>query len=338
MATKRFPHTNNFTSGEVSTRFQGRTDQEKYYSGLQQMLNFIPFIQGGMTRRPGLRFGINSFCSLLGGRIIPFKFTRDVTSNFIIHLCDELLHITDSSGTEVDIAALQLLCEEVVDDGIFVDPSTLIFPDECARFNCTTSAKLNFRAAGGTPPYVWSVVHTGEDPVLTPSGPGDRDVLVTAPINLDPSTNDAYLRAFCVQDVSGNACRFTLNRPIFRCDGTQRTTSSCSVTVIGCPNCCHGTPAICDGVSDPGPCTNMCPQFGIGTPHQNFEAILAQGDCPIGAACQPSSHQCGQVDDLRSAPDIASGCAPCVVGIDGAILTVTDAALDSVSITLRATI
>jgi len=100
MALTRFPIKNNFSTGEVSSRFEARTDVGKYYSALKRLINFLPFTQGGITRRPGLRFSINNFCEL-EGRIIPFKFTRDVDSNFIIHLCDEELFITDDEGVEI---------------------------------------------------------------------------------------------------------------------------------------------------------------------------------------------------------------------------------------------
>jgi len=114
MASKSFPNKNNFSTGEVSERFEGRTDVGKYYSALKRAINFLPFTQGGITRRPGLRFLGDNFCDL-GGRIIPFKFTRDVTSNFIVHLCDEQLFITNGVDA-VDITGppgpLALACSD----------------------------------------------------------------------------------------------------------------------------------------------------------------------------------------------------------------------------------
>jgi len=340
MATKQFPHKNVFSAGEVSERFEGRTDVGKYYSALKRLINFLPFTQGGVTRRPGTRFGLNSFCDVDEGRIIPFKFTRDVDSNFLVHLCDESLSITDDNGTEIPVGPgpLLVLCEEVIDNNIFVDPATLILPDQCARFQCSTSAKLNFRASGGVPPYSWSVVQTGLPPILIVTGLNDRDVEINAPINLNPQVGlPAYLHSVCTQTQPASACRYDNLRSIFDCADIFINSTLCSVTTIGCPNCCFQITAICDGINDDGPCNDICPPFGIGTPHINFETLEAQGDCPIAGQCQPTfPAKCGDVVDQRSPGTIASGCAPCTVAIGEAVLTVTDNIGTMISIVLKA--
>lgn len=102
MASKQFPYQNNFSTGEVSKRFEDRTDVGKYFSALKQLVNFLPFTQGGVTRRPGLNFVSNAFCNS-DGRIIPFKFTRDIDANFIVHLCDLTLDVTDDDGVDVGV-------------------------------------------------------------------------------------------------------------------------------------------------------------------------------------------------------------------------------------------
>lgn len=43
-------------SGEVSTRMEGRQDQNKYLASLKRCKNFIPLTLGGVTRRVGLRY------------------------------------------------------------------------------------------------------------------------------------------------------------------------------------------------------------------------------------------------------------------------------------------
>lgn len=102
MASKLFPYTNDFTAGEVSIRFQDRTDVGKYYSAVKRLINFLPFTSGGVTRRPGLNFVADAFCNS-GGRILPFKFTRDIDANFTIHLCDLTLDVRDDNGVDVGV-------------------------------------------------------------------------------------------------------------------------------------------------------------------------------------------------------------------------------------------
>ena len=52
------PHeaTTNFSSGELDPRLFGRSDIEQYYSGAAKARNVEPVLQGGLRRRPGLRF------------------------------------------------------------------------------------------------------------------------------------------------------------------------------------------------------------------------------------------------------------------------------------------
>lgn len=47
---------NAFTSGELSPRLRGRVDLAKYHAGLECLHNYLILPQGGVTRRPGLRF------------------------------------------------------------------------------------------------------------------------------------------------------------------------------------------------------------------------------------------------------------------------------------------
>lgn len=45
-----------FNGGEISPRLYGRVDIAKYASSCRRLENFIPLIEGGVTRRPGTRF------------------------------------------------------------------------------------------------------------------------------------------------------------------------------------------------------------------------------------------------------------------------------------------
>ena len=47
---------NDFSSGELSSKIEGRTDLAEYASGAGEVLNFIPYRTAGLARRPGSRF------------------------------------------------------------------------------------------------------------------------------------------------------------------------------------------------------------------------------------------------------------------------------------------
>jgi hypothetical protein len=50
------PTWSSFNAGELSPLMDGRTDQEKYFSGCKLLENFIPTVQGPVVRRAGTRY------------------------------------------------------------------------------------------------------------------------------------------------------------------------------------------------------------------------------------------------------------------------------------------
>lgn len=60
MAANISPMWNAFNSGELSSKLDGRTDQDKYFTGCKTLLNFIPTVQGPAFRRAGTRFRGNT--------------------------------------------------------------------------------------------------------------------------------------------------------------------------------------------------------------------------------------------------------------------------------------
>lgn len=62
---------NKFSSGELSPYLKGRTDLEEYYSGVEEMTNFLPIKQGGASFRPGThQTGVST---PYGGRMFTFN-------------------------------------------------------------------------------------------------------------------------------------------------------------------------------------------------------------------------------------------------------------------------
>jgi hypothetical protein len=78
------PIQSNFNGGEISPLLYGRPDIDKYKTGLQICLNFIPLVQGPIERRPGTVFLKEVKTSSASTRIISFEFST--TQAYIIEL------------------------------------------------------------------------------------------------------------------------------------------------------------------------------------------------------------------------------------------------------------
>lgn len=68
---------NNFISGELSPKLEGRNDIQEYFNGVARMENFIPLREGGVMRRPATQFSraITADGSALGA-FYPFIVSR----------------------------------------------------------------------------------------------------------------------------------------------------------------------------------------------------------------------------------------------------------------------
>lgn len=75
-----------FVGGEVSPYALGRVDVDKYHSWCESVQNYIPLIQGGAQRRPGLRYVAQAMGP---SRLIPFKF--NLTTAYVLEFGDQTL-------------------------------------------------------------------------------------------------------------------------------------------------------------------------------------------------------------------------------------------------------
>ena len=64
-----------FNAGELSPRLAGRVDFSKFPAGVEILQNFIPFPEGGITRRPGSRYASATKTSTVKGRLKRFEFS-----------------------------------------------------------------------------------------------------------------------------------------------------------------------------------------------------------------------------------------------------------------------
>ena len=85
-----------FVSGEFSAKMDGRTDFEKYSSGVKTMENFLVHPQGAATRRVGTQFIAEVKDSSKKVRLIPFEFSTEQT--YILEFGDQYIRFYKDKG------------------------------------------------------------------------------------------------------------------------------------------------------------------------------------------------------------------------------------------------
>jgi len=87
---------NSFASGELSPYLDGRTDVERYYSGVKTLENFINLPYGGAKRRPGTYYVSEVKDSDRKTRLVPFQFS--ITQAYIIEFGDRYCRFYANQG------------------------------------------------------------------------------------------------------------------------------------------------------------------------------------------------------------------------------------------------
>lgn len=90
------PIQNAFNAGEVTPLIAGRTEFDPYKDALSTCINFLPLIQGPITRRPGTYFCDELEDSTKRGRIIPFKYST--VQAYIIEFGDGVIRFKRNNG------------------------------------------------------------------------------------------------------------------------------------------------------------------------------------------------------------------------------------------------
>ncbi len=82
----------NFTVGEVDPLLRGRIDLNQYFSALKTAQNVVVIPQGGVRRRPGLKFIYDLPASAANGvSLIPFEFS--VADSYMFAVVDQRIYI-----------------------------------------------------------------------------------------------------------------------------------------------------------------------------------------------------------------------------------------------------
>lgn len=83
---KASPIQDNFNGGEFSPLYQGRVSQDRYKTGVALLKNYVPTIQGPITRRPGSYYVAATKDSSKKTRLVRFEFST--TQAYIIEFGD----------------------------------------------------------------------------------------------------------------------------------------------------------------------------------------------------------------------------------------------------------
>ena len=89
-----------FTAGELSSRMQGRTDFQKYFSGATRLENFVVMPHGPVTRRPGTYFVSEVKTSSAKTRLVAFTFST--TQTYILEFGNTYIRFYKDKGQILD--------------------------------------------------------------------------------------------------------------------------------------------------------------------------------------------------------------------------------------------
>jgi|7_EtaG_2_1085326.scaffolds.fasta_scaffold00940_7 hypothetical protein len=85
-----------FSAGELSSRMEGRTDFQKYFSGCTRLENFVVLPHGPATRRPGTYFVSEIKTSANKTRLIPFEFSTEQT--YVLEFGNQYIRFFKDNG------------------------------------------------------------------------------------------------------------------------------------------------------------------------------------------------------------------------------------------------
>lgn len=98
---KASPLQESFSTGEISPLLLGRVGMDRYKAALKICLNYIPTIQGGLTRRPGTTFVAETKGNAIA-RMIPFEFST--TQAYIIEFTNQKIRFYKDHGQILNLA------------------------------------------------------------------------------------------------------------------------------------------------------------------------------------------------------------------------------------------
>lgn len=123
----------NFNGGEWSPLMYGRVDIAKYKNALAKCLNFIPTVQGGLTRRPGIPFVAEVKDSTKATRLQRFEFS--ITQAYVLEFGNQYVRFYTNDGQLLNAG----IPVEVVTPYLEADLFNLIFTQSADTLYITHS-------------------------------------------------------------------------------------------------------------------------------------------------------------------------------------------------------
>lgn len=225
--------------------------------------------------------------------------------------------------------------------------------------DCATEGSVQVNAVGGAPPYSWSIAAPEGNPTIEVGGEGNTFATILAQPNAStlPDNFLAYKQSSfivgCghagspssnahpqVANVCGRACGPSAAHPggFLFCSTILPATNITQIfhqSSTGCnpPDVCTNHLGHCES-----PVPASCPPASDVSP--GFKTIdcgiVSELNLVIGSNAVKLIGEVGGIDDLRTPGDIAAGCVPCHLAMDGAVVTVTDALGNEAMVTLSA--
>lgn len=103
-----------FNAGQLGPRLEGRVDLAKYRNGCRTMRNFLPLVQGGVTKRSGTRFVREVKASPDPTHLIPFSF--NVEQEYVLEFGDEYFRIFRNGGIVLDGGPVEVVTPYAAED------------------------------------------------------------------------------------------------------------------------------------------------------------------------------------------------------------------------------
>lgn len=85
-----------FNAGELSPRVWRRLDFSKRKHGVKLLENFIPLVQGGVTRRAGTKFVASTKFNNKNTRLVPFEFSTSIS--YVLEVGDKYIRVFKNGG------------------------------------------------------------------------------------------------------------------------------------------------------------------------------------------------------------------------------------------------
>src|SRR6185436_2310569 len=127
----------NFNGGEWSPLMYGRVGIEQYKSALATCLNYVPTLQGGLTRRPGTRFVAEVKNSANAVRLVRFEFS--ITQAYILEFGPNYIRFYTNGG-------------QLLSAGVQYEVATTYAADELSQLSFAQSADVLYIAHPAHPP------------------------------------------------------------------------------------------------------------------------------------------------------------------------------------------